>query len=558
MYKLTIVSGPNSGASYSLVQGETSIGRQAGNTIVLTSTRISKRHCTLQIEGSQATLTDCGSSNGTFVNGILTKTKKIRPGDKISVGEFVFELSGKSLLPAPRQERGSGGLVAVESMGDLMSPQPLRTGTQSRPPGLSSSGLAQGSAVDIAKLPEGPPQDLKGKLIWMFEHRIMPMFYRLNLKHEWNVLLAMGIFSILIGNLVISVYPLIQSGRTSLLKETGARARYMARQIADANTSLFATRNETKVDVGNVENAEGVRFAAILDMDSRIMAPSGKMNTYLSSGPEAKWAIVARDRFRNGQENGFWKELDGDQVTAIEPIRIVSNTVGKNVTVAMALVTLDASLNTLDSSEVGMIYSETFILTGLFGAFVLLVLYRLTLKPLLTLNEELDRVLKGDLPSVTQEFKFHELDSLWDLIRSAIQRIPKAGEGAQDFGSGGGMDPARWAEENFSSVKTVGELASFGVVFFDAEKKIVYLNSAFEEISGIRNDSAVGQEIFSVARDQAMASFTADLLGRIRSGSSIVEDFDFSGVAYKVHASGFGGSSGVLKGYLLCVVRSEG
>src|SRR4051812_12464257 len=94
MYKLTVVSGPNRGSSYSVQEdGETSIGRQTGNAIVLPSSKVSKRHCVLVVSDGELVVKDQGSSNGTFVNGSLTKIKKIQPGDRISVGEFVLELS---------------------------------------------------------------------------------------------------------------------------------------------------------------------------------------------------------------------------------------------------------------------------------------------------------------------------------------------------------------------------------------------------------------------------------------------------------------------------------
>ena len=54
----------------------------------------------------------------------------------------------------------------------------------------------------------------------------------------------------------------------------------------------------------------------------------------------------------------------------------------------------------------GVIYSETLVLTGILGGIITLILYRITLKPYQTLNEDMDRVLKGELPQVTHEFKF--------------------------------------------------------------------------------------------------------------------------------------------------------
>src|SRR4051794_15834890 len=92
MYKLMVIAGPNRGSSYAAQKGEISIGRQAGNVIVLQSSKVSKKHCMITISDEGVTVQDLGSSNGTFVNGTLTKHRKIKPGDRISIGEFVFEL----------------------------------------------------------------------------------------------------------------------------------------------------------------------------------------------------------------------------------------------------------------------------------------------------------------------------------------------------------------------------------------------------------------------------------------------------------------------------------
>ena len=92
----------------------------------------------------------------------------------------------------------------------------------------------------------------------------------------------------------------------------------------------------------------------------------------------------------------------------------------------MVVVAIDGSTATMGMGEVLVVYSKTLIYTGLLGLILLCILYRLTLKPFLVLNEDMDKALKGDLSQVTHEFKLEELDPLWDLINSAIQRLPRS------------------------------------------------------------------------------------------------------------------------------------
>ena len=85
------------------------------------------------------------------------------------------------------------------------------------------------------------------------------------------------------------------------------------------------------------------------------------------------------------------------------------------------------------------------------------------------------------------------------------------------------------------------------------------INSMFEEISGIRSDAAIGHEMSEVARDQSMGQFTKDILERAPvGGEGLSEDFDFSGITYKIHAAAFGTPGAAGRCFTLAVVRAEG
>lgn len=556
MYKLTVISGPNRGTSYVLQEGELSIGRQAGNTIVLSSSKVSKRHCSIRLSGAEIIIQDQGSSNGTFVNGILTKQKKLKPGDRISVGEFVLELvepAQRALKNAPAVSGFGNVLQLPENHAMIAGGHPGITSAtpSSSNLGLPGIGQTQGSSNQ-------PPQDLKGKLLWTFENHVMPIFYGLNLKHEWRVLCIGTLSAFVLGNLVVSVYPLLESSRATIVREAQMRAQFMAREIAERNSPYLAMRAETKADLGIVETADGVRLALLTDLDNRIIAPGSKLNQYLTNGGEAKIAVQARDLFRGGRETGIQTQMDSSTVIAIEPVKVVSPTAGKNVTVAMAIVSIDTSLSTPDLGEMGLVYSETLILTALLGGILFYILYRVTLKPFQILNEDMDKALKGDLTQVTHEFKFEELNPLWEIINSAIQRIPKSDGANHGLGGMGELNSSN-PEDYANPIRMLGNLVKFGIVLFDSEKKIAYLNPMFEDISGIRSDGAVGQDIADVARDQALGPFTADLLSRVATGNEgISEDFDFSGISYKIYASAFGGAGSSPKCYVFAAVRVEG
>jgi hypothetical protein len=70
-----------------LLEGNTvSIGREEDNEVVLPDRRISRRHAVIEREGDRYYIRDCGSKNGTFVNGNLLQARvPLKDGDAIQI-----------------------------------------------------------------------------------------------------------------------------------------------------------------------------------------------------------------------------------------------------------------------------------------------------------------------------------------------------------------------------------------------------------------------------------------------------------------------------------------
>jgi pSer/pThr/pTyr-binding forkhead associated (FHA) protein/ketosteroid isomerase-like protein len=89
-FQLVVQKGPNAGEVYDLVQDETSLGRDVGNTIMINDRGMSRRHARLRLQAGSFIIQDLGSTNGTFVNGDRLEGERIlRPGDTIFLGEQV-------------------------------------------------------------------------------------------------------------------------------------------------------------------------------------------------------------------------------------------------------------------------------------------------------------------------------------------------------------------------------------------------------------------------------------------------------------------------------------
>jgi DNA-binding winged helix-turn-helix (wHTH) protein len=84
------------GRDFALADGEHIVGRDAGLAVRLDSPKVSRRHARVVVRGTQATLEDLGSKNGTFIRGErIAGPVVLKPGDAIRVGGFrmVFHVS---------------------------------------------------------------------------------------------------------------------------------------------------------------------------------------------------------------------------------------------------------------------------------------------------------------------------------------------------------------------------------------------------------------------------------------------------------------------------------
>jgi pSer/pThr/pTyr-binding forkhead associated (FHA) protein len=80
---------------YHLVAGATlTIGRRPGNDIVIDNLAVSGSHAAIEGRDRGFLLTDLHSKNGTFVNGALTASHWLQPGDEITIGKHTLLFTG--------------------------------------------------------------------------------------------------------------------------------------------------------------------------------------------------------------------------------------------------------------------------------------------------------------------------------------------------------------------------------------------------------------------------------------------------------------------------------
>jgi len=130
-FALRFISGKDQGGEYPLGEmGELVIGRSSDLDMVLIEDMVSRKHAKITLAPGQITISDLGSTNGTFVNGEKVKRSRLKEGDRILIGTSILKLvsvarqAGAAIdvkqaqqhldRAAAAQEKKTGGRTAVQ------------------------------------------------------------------------------------------------------------------------------------------------------------------------------------------------------------------------------------------------------------------------------------------------------------------------------------------------------------------------------------------------------------------------------------------------------------
>lgn len=91
--KLVVQSGKQKGMQIPISGDKFLIGRGENCHLRPQSSMVSRNHCLIQVGEGLATIEDCGSTNGTFLNDKrISKRCELHNGDQLRVGMLVFEI----------------------------------------------------------------------------------------------------------------------------------------------------------------------------------------------------------------------------------------------------------------------------------------------------------------------------------------------------------------------------------------------------------------------------------------------------------------------------------
>lgn len=95
---LVVINGADLGKKYLLAQSSTVIGRSSKVDIQIDEESISRSHAVIDNYGDSVVARDLESTNGTYVNDVQIREKRLNDGDQIKIGRTIFKfLSGSNV-----------------------------------------------------------------------------------------------------------------------------------------------------------------------------------------------------------------------------------------------------------------------------------------------------------------------------------------------------------------------------------------------------------------------------------------------------------------------------
>jgi len=138
------------------------VGRSPDADIITLDERASRMHCSVRIWDGEYYVKDLKSKNGTYLNHQRVEMAKIKPGDKIRLGNSILHVDDK---------KSPGTDTTISSVQDEMSEgkgyktilREIVRNTESGPPQKSSEDTEHVPKAKTAKLvSEGKPQEKPG------------------------------------------------------------------------------------------------------------------------------------------------------------------------------------------------------------------------------------------------------------------------------------------------------------------------------------------------------------------------------------------------------------
>jgi pSer/pThr/pTyr-binding forkhead associated (FHA) protein/PAS domain-containing protein len=520
MYKLVVVGGKLRGEEFELQDGENTLGRSEECDIPFGVNGVSKKHMAVTVTGDAAYLQDLGSSNGTFLNGKIIKRATIKNGDKIALPDSILQV------------------VFVEEKKVVIKKR--------------VSDDEEDEDIDFMSDAPPPPESLPAKVIWGFKYKLMPVFHGINEEYEWRVLFGILLTLLSVVTITLTIFPVIQTSRKTLLLETAERGAHYAEEIARTNSRALETKNVDQLNTAFLDKVKDVTSYDLFDLEGRIVRPLVKMNSYIEDTHSIKvkeWAERTKS-----EDSVYKKRLPGGEIGIGRKIISFNPKTGTTEPVGIIAIRFSPKSLAVEAQESTKSYLEALMTSFLVAIIFFSIVYYLTIKPLDEMKYQIEEALRGKRRNLESRFLFSEMNSLRSSVNSILQRVRELQSEEMD-------SEFAEMESDEGYVNTLKEFmlgAGVGVVVLDSEKSVQAVNTEAEDITGIRESSSQGMNISDVSREKGFAGTVIELCDNSANngGTSQEGEYELQGNPYSIHVTSLLGKDNFAKAFYITFIRS--
>ena len=547
MWALRILTGPQAGQVMDLKMGRNLIGRAPQCNIKLLSPGVSKEHTEVTVFKEKIVITDLKSSNGTFINGIRIQNGIIRLGDKLGIHDVLADI-----IPS-QQEARMNNTTSTRTISPQVSnqqpPMPYYGGgaAPQMPMGMPQPMASGQPQMGTAPAPapayqEGGIKGLITKAQEYIDRVALPGVYKLPQFIELKMVLMGFVTLFIFSTTLLSMIPMVQITRASIVNESKRRAASIARTLATINQSALLQNSYSSLSTNAAESEDGVTQVLIIQQsDGMILAPASRAGTT----PDLPFVHVARREMRPQTV-----EVDSSTIGASFPIGFFDPNTGEQTVKAHAIVLYDIGSLAFDDGRAISLFMQTLVIASLIGLVIFFFMYKLIEFPLVALNAQLDAAMREKKDSTEINFMFPPLQALVGNINSLLSRYLH-GDNDAASGAGGFVNKDGEAE---NLVQIVG----FPCVAIANEGRIIACNAAFAQVAHAEVAQLVGQAYQSMP-DAALQQNVDGLIARARENPRMIhtDQLEFSGHLCILSCQAFS-SAGGIDYFVVTVSPAEG
>ena len=400
MWSLKFLSGPKAGKKVLLPKGLATLGREDSCSIRLKAQGISKKHAQITVSDTGLVIEDLKSRNGIFFKGRQIQKQTLKAGDRVALGNIIFEIQEKSLPPhAHSPFYGMAHYPASPGAG------PAPQAPQQDP--------AQKKSIDV----KGPLlQNLQHLGKSYVETAVMPGVYKLAEWMEFKFLIGSFVIGFVVLVTTLSAFPLTAILKSSVEKESRNNAETIALNLARNNKSNLQKGLNSAVSVEQALSRPGVKKAYIISsIDGRIMAPAELAHSY----PKDPLIHKARKRDQKTVEKSGLSSI-----TAVIPINFYNAETGEYRPKAYSVVVYDTGTLALGGKKITSLVTQTLLIACVLGFLMFFFLINLIEFPIRSLNGQLNKALKDErAPTLSLNYRSSVLTELCGHINSALNQL---------------------------------------------------------------------------------------------------------------------------------------